>query len=137
LREVLYSPFLPLGKKRDLLQEIVDCLSFQPKNKRFVLLLVENERFELFSDILVSLPDLWNELNNIATFEVSSVIPLTNGQKTKLEEKLSQIEKKPVFLKFKEDPTLLGGISVRRGNVIYDASIRGNLERLKEIIIEG
>ena len=137
LQEVLQSRFLPPGKKRGLVQELVDRLSLQPKNKRFVLLLVENKRFDLFPAILASLPELWSELNGIATFEVSSVIPLTDGQKRKLEEKLFRVEKKPVFLNFKEDPSLIGGISVRRGNIIYDASIRGNLERLKEKIIEG
>jgi len=137
LQEVLKSRFLPPGKKRGLVQELVDRLAFQPKNKRFILLLVENGRFELFPDILVSLPELWSDLNGIATFDVSSVISLTDGQKKKLEEKLFRLEKKPVFLNFKEDLSLIGGISVRRGNMVYDASIRGNLERLKEKIIEG
>ncbi|MBN1224286.1 MAG: ATP synthase F1 subunit delta [Candidatus Aminicenantes bacterium] len=137
LQELFQSQFLPLSKKKDLVRELSDRSKFQPKNKRYILLLIENGRIDLFQDILEYLPELWNELKGIATFEVSSVIPLTEGQRKKLEEKLERLEEKPVFLKFREDPSLIGGISVRRGNIVYDASIQGNLERLKEKIIEG
>jgi len=50
---------------------------------------------------------------------------------------LELLEKRPVSLKYRSDSTLVGGLSIRRGNIIYDVSIRGNLDRLKEIIIEG
>jgi len=137
LREILLSHFIPTGKKKALALEFLERFSFLPKNRRFVLLLLENGRFELLPDILDYVPELWNEFNGIATFEVSSVISLTETQKKRLEEKLSQLEGRSVSLKFKEDPLLVGGLSVRRGNIIYDASIKGHLERLKEKIIEG
>ena len=51
--------------------------------------------------------------------------------------KLELLENKPVFLKYRSDPSLVGGLSIRKGNIVYDVSIRGNLGRLKENIIEG
>jgi F-type H+-transporting ATPase subunit delta len=62
---------------------------------------------------------------------------LSESQKERLKAKLERLEQKPVFLEFKTDLSLVGGLSIRRGNIIYDVSIRGNLERLKENIIEG
>jgi len=137
LRESLRSPFLPKSKKEELAEELLTRASFQRKNLRLVLLLIENGRFELFPEILESLPEFWNKSRGVSTYEVTSVIPLNEDQKKRLAKKLEWLEKKPVFLKYREDPSLVGGLSVQKGNIIYDASIRGNLERLKHLIIEG
>ena len=102
------------------------------KASRLILLLVENNRVELLSDILESLPEAWNEKNGIYTFEVASVVPLTDGQKKNLEKKLELSEKRPVVLKFRIDPALVGGLWIKRGNMVYDVSIKGSLMKMKE-----
>ncbi len=137
LKEVLQSPFLPLTKKKDLIDELLRTLSYSPKTARFIGVCVENDRLEFFADILDYLPEHWNEEKGVSTFEVSSVVPLSDSQKERLQKKLERLEHKPVFLKFQTDPDLVGGLSIRRGNLVYDISIRGNLDRLKENIIEG
>ena len=135
LRETLLSPFLPTSKKVEIAEEFLTKASYQRKNLRFIL--IENGRFDLFSEMLESLPEFWMESKGVSVFEVTSVVPLTEVQKSRLEKKLEWLEKKPVFLKYRKEPSLVGGISVQKGNIIYDASIRGNLERLKQLIIEG
>jgi len=137
LSEALTSPFLPASKKTQIAEDILEEIEFGEKVSRFILLLVEKDRLGLLPDILDFLPEFWNEENGISTIEVSSVIPLTESQKMSLEEKLERIEKRPVFLKYKKDPRLIGGLSIRKGNIIYDISIKGQIERLKEKICEG
>lgn len=137
LRETLLSPFLPMSKKVELAEELLSKASYQGKNLRFILLLIENGRFQFFPEMLESLPEFWNELKGVTTYEVTSAFPLSEEQKRRLTKKLEWLERKPVFLKYRKDPSLIGGISVQKGNVIYDASLKGNLERLKHLIIEG
>jgi F-type H+-transporting ATPase subunit delta len=137
LREVLHGAFLPLTKKKGLTDELLQALSYRPKTARFIRLCVVNNRLEFFAEILDFLPELWNEEKGVLTFEVSSVVPLSESQKERLKDKLQLLEQKTVFLKFKTDLSLVGGLSIRRGNIVYDVSLRGNLERLKENIIEG
>jgi len=137
LYDILTSPFLPAQKKTEITAEILDRGSFEEKVKRFILLIVKNGRLSMLVDILESLPELWNEDNGISTFEVSSVIPLTDEQKKKLEKKLEHLEKRPVSLIFKNDSSLIGGLLIRRKNIIYDVSLKGDLMKLKEKIIEG
>jgi len=137
LKKVLQSPFLPLTKKKDLTDELLKTLSYRPKTIRFISLCVENDRLEFLAEILELLPELWNEEKGVSTFEVSSVVPLNEAQKEMLKKKLELLENKPVFLKYRSDPSLVGGLSIRKGNIVYDVSIRGNLGRLKENIIEG
>lgn len=133
----LTQPFLPASKKHTILEEILNKAKMPAKATRFVLLLVENERLELLPDIIEIMPDLWNETRGVQTFEVSSVIPLTDNQQKRLKEKLEHLENAPVALRYKNDPALIGGLSLRKGNIVYDVSLRGNLERLLEQIIEG
>ena len=137
LGDVLLTPFVPPSRKHKIAEEVMGRLSLQPKAQRFFSLLLEKERLDLLPDIIVLLPDLWNEARGVATLEVFSVVPLTPTQKTALQEKLEKIEQQPVVLKYQQDPTLIGGLSLRKGNMVYDVSLEGSLERLKEHIIEG
>jgi F-type H+-transporting ATPase subunit delta len=137
LREILTSPFIPASKKQKIVQEVLEHIKAQPKVSRFLLLLIENERFELLPELIATLPELWNEEHGVVTFEVSSVILLSEEQKQTLQTKLELIEKGPVALKYRQDPSLIGGLSLRKGNIVYDASLKGDLKKLKEKIIQG
>ena len=136
LKETLISPLLPASKKEEIANLILEGTSIGDKVKRFLLLLVENNRLVLLSEIRGLLPILWNEEQGIVTFEVSSVIPLNPSQKNRLEEKLAALEQRSVNLAYKIDPSLIGGLSIRKGNIVYDASIQGDLKRLKQKIVE-
>lgn len=136
LHNMLSRPFLPTSKKKKIVEEILSQASLQTKTSRFILLLVENERLEILPDLVEFLPDFWNAEKGIATYLVSSVVPLSDEQKLKLETQLEIYSKKPVILKYNLEPELIGGILVRKGNIIYDASIKGHLEKLQEQIIE-
>ena len=137
LDNLFKQPFLSTAKKKKLAGEILSSISPDPKVERFILLLLEHGRIELLSNILELLPDMWNEKRGISTFEVFSVIPLTERQIKKLSEKLEKLEKAPVALKFRQDSSLIGGLSITKGNVIYDVSLKGDLNKLMEKIKQG
>jgi len=132
LYDLLTRPLLPASRKKKIAEGILSKSSMQQKTTRFILLLIENDRLELLSGIIEFLPDLWNKEKGIVTYEVLSVVPLIDSQEKKLQDKL-----KPVALKYEKDPSLIGGISLRKGNIVYDVSIKGDLERLREQIIKG
>lgn len=136
LQDTLKRPFLPAAKKTEIAAQILERFSIADKAKRFLLLLVENSRLTLLPEILERLPVFWNEEHGITTFQASSVIPLSPAQKKRLEERLALHENRPVSLTYKIDPSLIGGLSLRKGNIVYDASIQGDLERLKQKIAE-
>jgi len=137
LYDLLTRPLLPVSRKKKIAEGILSKSSLQQKTIRFILLLIENDRLELLSGIIEFLPDLWNAEKGIVTYEVLSVVPLTDSQAKNLQDKLEHIENKPVALKYEKDPSLIGGISLRKGNIVYDVSIKGDLERLREQIIKG
>ncbi|HEX2694263.1 MAG TPA: F0F1 ATP synthase subunit delta, partial [Acidobacteriota bacterium] len=67
----------------------------------------------------------------------SSAVPLTDDQKVRLTATLESLERKPVSLGYRIDPGIIGGLALRKGNVVYDVSVEGDLLRLKEKITEG
>jgi F-type H+-transporting ATPase subunit delta len=134
LRTALESPFLSAAKRARILEEVLAAGRFAEKTVRFLSLLLENRRLDLVGDIVDILPETWNEEHGIVTFEVTSVVPLTAGQKRRLQETLEAAEKGPVSLVFGTDPALVGGLSLKRSNIVYDASVRGSLNRMKEHI---
>jgi F-type H+-transporting ATPase subunit delta len=137
LRDVLASPFIAAKKKKQIIRDILAASSFSEKASRFIGLLQEHGRLHLLDDILQALPVFWHERKGVSTFEVSSVVSLTETQKESLTLQLERVEKRPVYLSYKVEPELVAGISLKKGNVIYDASIKGHLAKLKEKICEG
>jgi F-type H+-transporting ATPase subunit delta len=133
----LTSAFLPTAKKMEIATQVLEKTSLKKKIQRFILLMVENNRLFLLEDVLKFLPVIWNEEHGISTFEVRSVVPLQQAQKKRLEKKLSHLEERPVSLSYTLDPSLIGGLSIRKGNIVYDVSLLGDLERLRQKIHEG
>jgi len=137
LKGALASPFVATRKKTQVIKDVLAVSGFRDKTSRIVLLLLGHNRLSLLGDILEALPVLWNERRGVATFEVSSVVTLADAQKKRLKAELERLEDRPVFLRYSIDPGLVAGFSLQRGNVIYDASLKGHLAKIKERISEG
>lgn len=138
LNRVLNTPILSPTERKEIVHSLFRLWpGFSPKTKRFLLLLVEHGRLALLPEIIARLPETWNNEHGIVTFDVFSVVPLTDNEKKVLKEKLEKLERSPVDLRFHLDPHLIGGITVRKGNIIYDLSILGSLELLREYLIKG
>ena len=69
-----------------------------------------------------------------ADARISSARELTAAEKKSLEQRLSAVTGKTVRASYSEDSSLLGGAVVRIGTTIYDGSVRGQLQRMKEEI---
>ena len=137
LTEILFKPFLPRNKKIKIIEEILVKKKLPKKALNFIIALTENNRINLLPDILDALPLFWNEKRGISTYEVFSAFPLNKLQRKKLEAKLESLEEHPVVLKYIIEPNLIGGLSIKKGNLIYDVSLKGSLLKIKEKIIEG
>jgi F-type H+-transporting ATPase subunit delta len=137
LSEALANPFIAPNKKDRIFKEVLSVSSFSGKASRFLMLLLAHHRLGLLDGVLQALPILWNERQGISTFEVRSVVPLSEIQRKRLQAELERLERRPVRLHFLLDPGLVAGISLKKGNVVYDASLRAHLEKIKEKMIEG
>jgi len=136
LRLVLLRPFLSAGKKARIVQDLLARERYQDKSARLIVLLLRHRRLDLLPGIVRDLPELWRERQGIVTFEVRSVVPVGDGQRARLEETLGKIENGPVACTYVLDPAIVGGLTIKKGNMVYDVSLKGQLERLREKIRE-
>jgi F-type H+-transporting ATPase subunit delta len=137
LRRALVSPFINAAKRDAVLAEVLERAGTGPKASRFLKLLLEHKRFDLLPDIVAELPQAWSDKLGILTYEVTSAVPMTAGQKDRLVQGLEASENKPVRLVCKTDPAVVGGLALRKGHIVYDASIEGELTALKERLGQG
>ena len=125
LRRALVSPFVNARKRMAVLGQVLGRLGTGPKASRFLTLLQNHKRMEILPEIVAALPDAWSERLGVVTYEVTSAVPLTEAQKKRLARVLEASEKRPVRLVPRTDPAIVGGLAVRKGHVVYDASIEG------------
>jgi len=132
LKRALVSPFVNARRREAILKEILSRTGTGPKASRFLALLQQHKRMELLPDIVEGLPEAWSGKHGVVTYEVASAVPLTQVQQDRLARSLEASEGKPVRLVFKADPGLVGGLTVRKGHIVFDASVEGELSALKE-----
>jgi F-type H+-transporting ATPase subunit delta len=137
LRDALTSPFIDVRRRTAMLDAVLAAAGGREKTIRFLRLLQEHKRLELLREITASLDEAWNGKLGILTFEASSVVPLTDDQKARLGRELEAAEGRPVRLSYRLDPSLVGGLSLRRGNIVYDVSVQGSLDKIREKIQQG
>jgi F-type H+-transporting ATPase subunit delta len=132
LRRALVSPFVNARRKAAVLDEVLSRLGTGPKARRFLALLLKHKRLDLLQAVVEALPEAWSERLGVVTYEVSSAVPLTEAQKARLARGLEAAEKRPVRLVPRTDPAILGGLTLRKGHIVYDASVEGELAAIQE-----
>lgn len=137
LRHALVSPFVNARKKSTILDEVLARSGTGPKASRFLSLLLQHKRLELLPAIVELLPEAWSDKRGVATLEITSAAPLSAGQRERLERGLEASEKRPVRLIARIDPAVVGGLALRKGHIVYDASVEGRLAALKERLGQG
>jgi F-type H+-transporting ATPase subunit delta len=102
----------------------------------FLLVLNDHQRLDLLRGIHEAVKELHDERTGRMRVEVTSAVPLPDDQRERLMGELRQKYKKEPVLATRVDPSLLGGIVVRVGDWLYDASVRTRLENIRKQLIE-
>ena len=132
LRRAVVSPFVNARKREAILGDVLSRLGTGPKASRFLRLLQHHKRMEILPEIAAAFPEAWSERLGVVTYEVTSAVPLTEAQRDRLARGLEASEKRPVRLVPRTDPAIVGGLAVRKGHIVYDASIEGTLAAIRE-----
>jgi F-type H+-transporting ATPase subunit delta len=102
----------------------------------FLLVVNEHERLELLRVVAIVYRRLLDDREGRQEVGVRSAVPLPNDQQERLRDELQRLFHIKPVLKLEVDPALLGGLQVRIGDWIYDASVRTRLESMQNEIIE-
>ena len=134
LRRVWGNPAVPVEQKRHLLDAIVRREGIEKPVRNLVAVLIDHRRVPFLEQIAQQLEKELDARLGIAEAEVTSARELGDAEKRALETQIEKVTGKKVRARFALDATLLGGVTVRVGSTIYDGSVKGQLEKIKEAI---
>lgn len=137
LRTALLSPAVSPGRKRAVMARLMEPVGVDKPVRNFLFVVIDHRRIQDFASIVEAFEVLLDERMGYIQSSVASAFALTDAQRTSLEAQLSRLSGKKAKLKFTIDEALLGGVVARLGSTVYDGSVRGQLERLKRLVVSG
>lgn len=135
LREVFETPALPLEKKLKVLEGVLARLGVSATTSNFLRVLVSHYRMTMLDEIRQVFQRIANGRMGIVQVKISSASALSEAEQEALRERFREITQRQVELEFHLDDQLLGGLVAQVSSTVYDGSVRGRLDRLRERLI--
>jgi F-type H+-transporting ATPase subunit delta len=132
LRNVLDNPAVPNGQKLALLDALVAQASASRPVRNFLAILMDKRRFNLLPVITEQVKAEINERLGFADAEIITSRELGADERTALEAQIAKATGKTIRGRYAQDKSVLGGAVVKVGSTVYDGSIKGQLERIKQ-----
>jgi F-type H+-transporting ATPase subunit delta len=130
-----FSPYFSSAEKQQSLGGLLQGADEILIN--FLALLIENHRMPVIFRVKDEYERLWDEENKTLPVEITSAIALDEATTESLGRTIGERAGRKVALAARVDPNILGGVVVRVGNSILDASIRNRLEQLRRQVAPG
>jgi F-type H+-transporting ATPase subunit delta len=134
LREVWEAPSISAEQKRAVLDAIVARQEFSRTVRNFIAVLIDHRRINLLAPIVKQFEQELNQRMGFAEAEITSAHELGQADRGALESRVEKVTGKKVRPRYSLDETLLGGAVVKVGSTIYDGSVKGQLERIKQAL---
>src|SRR5580700_5069352 len=134
LREVWEAPSIPAEQKRALLDAIVTREGISRPVRNFMAVLMDHRRLKFLEPIV---QEFGHELNRRLGFteaEITSARELGQAERSAIEAQVEKLTGHRVRARYVQDSSILGGAIVKLGSTIYDGSVKGQLERIREAI---
>ena len=132
LREVLKTPVVSVADKSRILDAILVRLGTSPTLANFFRVLLANYRLSLLDQIIEAFGRIVTDRMGIARVQISSPAALSPAEQQALVARFEAVTRRTVEADFEVVPNLLGGVAAQIGSTVYDGSVRGHLERIRE-----
>jgi F-type H+-transporting ATPase subunit delta len=129
LQVFFFSPYFSSQEKKDGITKIVD--GADERFVRFLQLLAERHRMPVVFRIRRVFDGLWAEENRLLPVTITSAVELDEGTVRSIGKEIEEQTGKRVELTTDVDPDVIGGLAMRVGNLVMDATVRSRLERLR------
>jgi F-type H+-transporting ATPase subunit delta len=130
LQVFLFSPYFSSSEKRDGLARVVKGAEAELLN--FLELLAEKHRMPAIFRIRRRFDELWAEENKRLEVRLTAAVPLDDDVVKRVGKEIERKTGRRVDLSSEVDPDIVGGLVLRVGNRVLDASLRAKLERLRK-----
>ena len=134
LAQFFAHPTIPLNNKSAMIGEMCDRMSVDASVRNLLQMLTRRKKIVFLPNIADYFEGVVDERLNQIRIGVISAGPLAGDQVEKLKATLQHILGKNILIQTHEDPTLIGGLSLRIGSLVVDATIKNRLALLKQAI---
>ncbi len=135
LKEIWENTGIIKEKKKAIFEEILKKEKVNPIVTNFLNLLIDAGREKAFFEVAKEFSKMISSRRKKVLVEVTTAFPLKENELLKVKRKLKEIIKKEIVLKTSVNENILGGIIIRIGDKLIDASLRKRLDKLKESIL--
>ena len=137
LEQVLTNPLYEAAGRRKVLEAIIEKMNLSKVMSSFLLLVFEMGRVGFIGSINDFYQKLADELRGVARASLVSATELSSEAVDKIRASLSKRTGKDIVLEIEQDPTLIGGIVTRIGDLVLDGSIKTQLLNMRESLKRG
>ncbi|BDG03505.1 ATP synthase F1 subunit delta [Anaeromyxobacter oryzae] len=134
LRDVLSNPVYSREQRRAIVEKLASALRLDAEPSNLLFLLGDRNRLAYLSGVVDAFRELADQQLGRVRAKVTSAVPLDVGTAQAIADKLSQATKAKVLLDRAVDPALLGGAVAQVGSLVYDGSVRTQLEDLRKTL---
>ena len=132
LREVWQAPSVTADQKRAVLDAIAKRAGISQMVRNFVAVLIDKGRVNFLDEIVAEFAHELNQRLGFAEAEITTTRELTASERSALEADLAKVTGKKIRARYDQDQSILGGAVARVGSTVYDGSVKGQLEKLRE-----
>jgi F-type H+-transporting ATPase subunit delta len=137
LRTFFSNPAVSAKQKVAFLDTLNKKLKLKKELRNLLAVLIDNDRIESVAEVAEAYRALLQKRLGIEQAEIATARALSDAEQATLIAEIGKAVGAKIEASFKLDKTILGGAVVRIGSTVYDGSVRGRLERLKDALIAG
>jgi F-type H+-transporting ATPase subunit delta len=137
LRTFFVNPAVPAPQKIAILDKLNATLGMQKELRNLVAVLIQNDRIGHVVEVAAAYRSILQRQLGIRPAEIVTARELSADERNALVAELARLARAKLDPSFKLDSSILGGAVVRIGSTVYDGSVRGRLDRLKEALTAG
>ena len=137
LRTFFINPAIPTAQKVEILDKLNAKLGMQKELRNLLAVLISNNRIGHVVEVAEAYRRILQQQSGIRPAEIVTARPLSADERSALVAELAKLAGAEIDPSFKLDTSILGGTVVRIGSTVYDGSVRGRLDRLKEALVSG
>jgi len=135
--KALTNPLYNKNDRKRVLQAVLATTDLSAIMKSFLTLLFDKGRIGFLREIVSYYKDLADELKGVMKASIVSATALSSDAVAKIKEALSKKVGKNIVLKVEQDPSLIGGVVTKIGDLVLDGSVKTQLMNLRETLKKG
>lgn len=137
LGQAICNPLYDVEGRKNVLKSVLEKLELSDVMRTFLLLVFDKGRFGFLKDINDFYQKLADGLKGVARASLVSATELSSETVDKIREALSKKTGKDIILEIDQDPSLIGGIVTRIGDLVLDGSVKTQLLNMRESLKKG